>query len=96
MGGAGVGEIAPPAARDPDYFGHFGAVVDQQDAQTALTRLARTKKPSRTCADDDGVEVLHEPSVGCVAQTNGLPRRCATRNDAGVFASGKLMVRLQC
>jgi hypothetical protein len=43
-------------------------VVDQQDTQTALTRLARAKKPSRTCADDDGVEVLHEPSVGGVTQ----------------------------
>jgi hypothetical protein len=58
-----VGEVAPAAARNPDFFSHFGAVVDQQNRQAQLTCDARTKKTGSTGAHDDHITCLHAVGV---------------------------------
>ena len=62
-GGAGVGEIATPAAGDADFLGHFVAVVDEQNAQSALARHRGAKQTGGTGADDDSIKRFHVPIV---------------------------------
>ena len=62
-GGAGVGEIAAPAARDTDFLGHFVAVVHQQDLLPQLPGHARAKQASGTGADDDNIKHFHAAIV---------------------------------
>ena len=61
------------AERNPDFLCHFLVVIDQQDAQTALAGLARTKKAGRTRADDDRIECLHRSSVGRIFLSVAAP-----------------------
>jgi len=51
-----VGEVAAPAARDADLLGHLLAVVDEQDLQAPLARLACAEQACGASADDDGVK----------------------------------------
>ena len=54
--GADVGEVAAPAPRDTDLFGHFFAVVQHQHAQTQLAGHARTKKAGSAGTDHHHVK----------------------------------------
>ena len=54
-----VGEVGPSAPRDADFFGHFGAVVQDQNAQTPLRGHARTKQTRGACADHHCVPCVH-------------------------------------
>lgn len=54
-----VGEVGATAARDADFFGHFGAVVQHQDAQPPLTSDAGTKQTCGACADHHCVPCVH-------------------------------------
>ena len=58
-----VGEVAPAATRDANFFSHFGAVVDQQNRQAKLTGDARTKKAGSTGTYDDHITGLHAVGV---------------------------------
>ena len=54
-----VGEIATPAARDADLFGHFQAVVDDQHLQPGLTGHARAKQARSACAHNHDIKGIH-------------------------------------
>jgi len=48
-----IGEVAAPAARDADFFGHLVGVVDQQHAQPALASLAGAEQAGGAGTDHD-------------------------------------------
>ena len=54
--GTGVGEVAPPAARDDDLPARLIGMVEQQDALAARPGGGRRHHPGRARAEDDGVE----------------------------------------
>ncbi len=58
-----VGEVAPAAAGDSDFFSHFGAVIDQQHGQAQLAGYTRTKKSGSTGAHDHHITCLHAVGV---------------------------------
>ena len=58
-----VGEVSTASARDPDFFSHFGAVIDQQHGQAQLAGYTRTKKTGSTGAHDDHITCLHAVGV---------------------------------
>ena len=58
-----IGEVAAPAARDADFFGHLVGVVDQQHAQPALASLAGAEQAGGAGTDHDGVKYFHEKRV---------------------------------
>jgi hypothetical protein len=58
-----VGEVAPSAARDSNFFGDFGTVVNQQHRQAQLAGHASTKKTGSTGTYDDHITCLHAVGV---------------------------------
>ena len=54
-----VGEVAAPAARDADFFGQFGVVVDQHHRQTLLGGNPRAKQACCASAHDGHIAGVH-------------------------------------
>src|SRR5574344_997559 len=74
-----VGEVAAPAARDANFLGHFGGVVDQQHTQAALARLGCAQQARRPGAQDDDVKTHTTHATGATAKEDeASSARCAT------------------
>jgi hypothetical protein len=58
-----VGEVAPAATRDSNFFSHFGAMVYQQNRQAQLPGHTRTKKAGCTGTYDHHITCLHAVGV---------------------------------
>lgn len=56
--GVQIGEVAPPAARNADFLGDFGPMIEQEYAPSALPGKRRTQQTRSASAQDDGVKVL--------------------------------------
>jgi hypothetical protein len=69
--GVDVGEVAAAAARDADFLGQLGGVVDQHHAQAALGCSRRAHHPGRARADYRYIKLCHFIPVRLV---NGHPR----------------------
>ena len=70
-----VGEVTAAAARNPDLFGYFLAVIEQQYREAALPGDTGAEQACRTSADDDYVKDLHDLSLGaapCRLMTVGI------------------------
>ena len=58
-----VGEVAAAAARDTDFLGHFGTVVNQQNFQAALARLRSAEQPRRASTYHHHIEFMNQISL---------------------------------
>ena len=54
-----VGEVGPSATRDSDFFGHFLAVVDEQNIQAQLPSQPGAKEPGCARTQDRYVKIFH-------------------------------------
>lgn len=56
MAGVEIGEVAAPAARNPDFFTDLVVMIDQQHAFAALARRRCAKHACGAGADNDCVK----------------------------------------
>ncbi len=76
--GPGVGEVAPPAARDEDLLSGLVGVVDHQHARPRLPGRRRRQQPRPAGAKDDRV-VVHArvlPTGAGVGKLTLVPTVC--------------------
>ncbi len=59
MGGIDIGEIAAPAAGNPDFFARIARMVDHQHLAATLARLDTGHHAGGTGSQDDHVEIGH-------------------------------------